>query len=440
MLTFLVLLLQWTCVLAQSGLYFRIFCMDATTGEGVPLVLLRTGNYLEFYSDSAGNIAFFEPGLMDQPVFFSVLADGYKFLSGGQQYPPPYDSGIVLQTTSGGTATVAVTRMQHAHRMYRLTGAGLYRDTMLVGADVPASVRARAVAEPSTGSFGQDTVMVAAYKGKVFWTWGDTVCPRSARQNNCDQTGMYSVGATSCLPATDPQHCSAAAPPNLQYFAQESPLGFHHPQPLAPIPPLDQNTWLSALVVINANTTDEALYAYFFKNPGDGAGPGTALQGMARWNDTTQQFVPVSYWPMNTTLSLDHTVQVLSPADANSGFVYFAHNGVNARVPASAAALASYAAFEMLSWPTPAEWGSGSVNWNAWAERYVYVGAGDGDAMYVGFSQTLQGPWEYATIVASHNTSGSSCYNPVHLPHMDLEQGRVISFACTYTAMWSNPL
>ncbi len=42
--------------------YFHISCLDGETGNGVPLVLLRTGNYLQFYSDSAGNIAFYEPG------------------------------------------------------------------------------------------------------------------------------------------------------------------------------------------------------------------------------------------------------------------------------------------------------------------------------------------------------------------------------------------
>ena len=46
--------------------------VDGETGAGVPLVLLRTGGYLQYYTDSAGFVAFDEPGLLGQPVWFSV--------------------------------------------------------------------------------------------------------------------------------------------------------------------------------------------------------------------------------------------------------------------------------------------------------------------------------------------------------------------------------
>ena len=39
--------------------------------------------------------------------------------------------------------------------------------------------------------------------------------------------------------------------------------------------------------------------------------------------------------------------------------------------------------------------------------------------------------------MATHNASGSSCYNGLHMPHLDLSNGTIF-FACTYTAMWSN--
>jgi hypothetical protein len=422
----------------QGSEYFRIACIDGETGNGVPLVLIRTGNYLEYYSDSAGNIAFMEPGMMEQPVFFSVLADGYNF-TGGQQYPAPYNSGVVLTTHAGGSALIVLNRTQPAQRVYRLTGAGLYRDSLLVGAPIPASVRSRAAAEVSTGSFGQDTVMVANYKGRVFWVWGDTVCPRSARQNNCEQTGMYSVGATSCLPSASNPACSAADPPSLEYFASESPAGFHHPRPLAPFPPMNENTWLSGLVVLDSGTANETLYAFYYKNPGDGMDT-LAQQGLARWVDGQRQFESISLWPQNQSWTLDKTVQVLSPEDRDGGFVYYAANGIFARVPATHSAMANASAFELLdSWAkVPAEWGSGSVNWNAYVQRYLYLGAGNG--LFVGFSHSLHGPWANGTRVANHDASGSSCYNPLHMPHLDQDGGRIITFACTYTAMWSNSL
>merc|ERR1711871_1557003 len=160
-------------------------------------------------------------------------------------------------------------RQQHGERAYRLTGAGLYRDSVLAGADhdIPQSVISKALAPWHSGAIGQDTVMVTQFKGRLFWTFGDTACPRSARQNNCDNTGMYTVGATSCAPNED-ESCNATDPPNLQYFAENvtffrdepSDGRWPSPKPMAPFPPLAENTWLAALTVIGRGTPEESLY------------------------------------------------------------------------------------------------------------------------------------------------------------------------------------
>jgi hypothetical protein len=306
---------------AGAAPYFRISIVDGETVRGVPLVLLRTGDYLEQYSDSAGNIAFYEPGLMDQPVWFSVLADGYNVSESTaanptvQVYEDPYDSGVVLVTTTGASATVTVNRVQHAQRVYRLTGGGLYRDSVLTGdvGAIPPSVQARAVVDVPSGSIGQDTLQLATYKNTTLWLFGDTVCPRSARQNNCNGTGMYTVGAIGCLPSGDfDADCSPAAPPSLNYIVETSTTvdgQFHHPHPIAPIAPLDQNTWIAAMTVIGAGTPEEQLFAAYYKNPGDGAGPGEAAQGMCKWDDTKQQLMKVGHeWPRNASLSLNGTL------------------------------------------------------------------------------------------------------------------------------------
>ena len=177
---------------------FLISVKDGGTGRGVPLVQLRTGNYINLWSDSAGNIAFDEPGLMGQPVFFSVLTDGYSF-TGGQRAvpikgdPAGTDPGIVLSTTSGGRATIYLNRTQHARRVYRLTGGGKYRDTLLVGAELPPTAKGHALLG-NAGVLGQDSVQTAVYRGKVMWMFGDSVCARSARDDNCDSFGMFTVG------------------------------------------------------------------------------------------------------------------------------------------------------------------------------------------------------------------------------------------------------
>ena len=50
---------------AERTLYFDIQVVDDATGRGVPLVELRTVNDISYYTDSAGHIAFHEPGLMN---------------------------------------------------------------------------------------------------------------------------------------------------------------------------------------------------------------------------------------------------------------------------------------------------------------------------------------------------------------------------------------
>ena len=52
---------------------------------------------------------------------------------------------VRLHTPEQGHATVHLRRTQHARRLYRLTGGGLYRDTVLVGGTPP-------VAEPLLSS------------------------------------------------------------------------------------------------------------------------------------------------------------------------------------------------------------------------------------------------------------------------------------------------
>ena len=59
--------------------YFKIQVIDKETRRGVPLVELKTTNSVCYYTDNNGIIAFYEPGLMDQEVFFHIKSHGYDF-------------------------------------------------------------------------------------------------------------------------------------------------------------------------------------------------------------------------------------------------------------------------------------------------------------------------------------------------------------------------
>lgn len=63
---------------------FRINVLDAATGRGVPLTKLTTPGYVSFYTDSAGVVAFDEPGMLGIHVFINIVSDGYV-----NSYSPP---------------------------------------------------------------------------------------------------------------------------------------------------------------------------------------------------------------------------------------------------------------------------------------------------------------------------------------------------------------
>ena len=129
------LILVLSCILsaaAETNAYFKIHVVDAQTGRGVPLVDLETTAHQHFYTDSAGTVAFHEPGLMNREVWFGVHSDGYEYPKDGFGY-----AGVRLQTKAGGGAEIKLKRVNIAERLYRITGAGIYRDTVLLGEPAP---------------------------------------------------------------------------------------------------------------------------------------------------------------------------------------------------------------------------------------------------------------------------------------------------------------
>jgi len=424
---------------SSSSRHIRIDVVDDKTGHGVPLVMLTTNFYTRYFSDSAGRVAI-ENDLENQNVWFSVLTDGYDLnverTKGAVQYGSPYDAGIVVNLTNDEEHVVYMKRNQIARRAYRLTGQGLYRDSVLTNASIPDSARNRAMIDPLSGVTGQDTLQVVNYQNAVWYFFGDTVCPRSARQNNCDSTGMYTVGAVSSTIEK-----ARTDPPTFEYIAVGG-----SPTPIAPLYPLEQNTWTAAMFT---SSDEKDMYAAYFKNPGDGASPSEARQGMMIWNGT--QMVELgNEWPRDTTLSLNgaHTIQVLSPKDMASGmndFAWFVNGAVSSRVRRTRNDVANYSAFEKLDPPKSPSYSCNTVNWNTYAQKYLCLGdnkVGNNESfggtvpLTIAWSDSLLGPYVNATVILDHGRTGMSCYNGLHLPHMDQDQ--FVTVACTFTAMWSN--
>src|SRR5688572_7933167 len=118
--------------LAASNPYFAIEVVDAKTGRGVPLVELKTVNNISYWTDSAGLIAFNEPGLMSEEVYFHVQSPGYEYPKDGFE-----NHGVRLRPKAGATAQIKINRTQIADRLYRITGAGIYRDSELLSRPMP---------------------------------------------------------------------------------------------------------------------------------------------------------------------------------------------------------------------------------------------------------------------------------------------------------------
>jgi hypothetical protein len=247
--------------------YFTIQVIDRQTGRGVPLVELRTTNSIRLFTDSNGIIAFREPGLMDREVFFFVESHGYEVPKDGFGY-----RGVRLKTTPGQEATVKIDRLNIAERLYRVTGEGIYHDSVLTGRPVPLQ-------NPVLNGqvMGQDSVDNCVYRGRLFWLWGDTGKPSYPLGH------FATAGAVSDLPGhggLDP-----ALGVNLEYFVDKD--GFSRP-----ICPMKEPglVWLDALLVVKDNDGRERMLARFARLKDLGH---TLEQGIVVFNDATQSFEPV---------------------------------------------------------------------------------------------------------------------------------------------------
>src|SRR5260370_4250321 len=162
------------------------------------MVGLQTTGSVRDYTDSNGLGAFAGPGVMNQRVWFSVSAHGYEF--------PPDGFGIrgaTLETKVGGSAQLKIKRLNIAERLYSITGQGIYRDPVLLGRKPP-------IAEPllNASVTGQDGILTAIYRGKLYWLYGDTSRLSYALGN------FAMSGATTALP----DQIDPPVGDNLKYF------------------------------------------------------------------------------------------------------------------------------------------------------------------------------------------------------------------------------
>ena len=465
------LLILAALIAAEPEKPFAITVVDAKTGHGVPLVELKTVHGIRLVTDSNGIAAFHEPGLMDETVFFHVTGHGYGYAKDGFGI-----RGKQIQITPGGSATLKVDRVNIAERLYRVTGAGIYRDSVLVGAKVP-------IREPLLNAqvVGSDSVMNAIYRGKLYWFWGDTLRPSYPLGN------FHVPGATSELPGRGGLDPDVGV--DLTYFVDDK--GFA--KKTCEIPGQGP-TWLTGLVVLPDAKGRERMYGSFVK-----VEPPLKVyaRGLVVWDDDKQQFEKVR------DIDMVAPVFPMGQAVRHQDHVYFAHPYPFTRMPATAEAFADPAKWETFTplkngttldaanldrdangrlryaWRVntpavgPAEQAklvaagkmkaadgpihlrdrdtgkpvtahAGSVAWNEYRKRWTLLFIEHngkpsflGEVWYAEADEPT-GPWRYAVKVVTHDRM--SFYNPKQHPEFAKDGVRTIYFEGTYTHDFSgNP-
>jgi hypothetical protein len=98
----------------------------------------------------------------------------FKIWSHGYEYPPDLLglSGARIQISEGGNVTLKIHRINIAERLYRVTGEGIYADSLMVGYPIPPNFLYPFINCQVTG---QDSVTTSIYENKTYWFWGDTL-------------------------------------------------------------------------------------------------------------------------------------------------------------------------------------------------------------------------------------------------------------------------
>lgn len=432
---------------------------------------LRTVHDTRFVTDSAGYVAVRDPELMGQSVFFTVRSHGYEFPKDGFGFP-----GKALKVVGGSEETLKIKRVNIAERLYRVTGAGIYAESQLLGHPSP-------IKHPLLNAqvCGSDSVVMAVYRGKIHWFWGDTNRLRYPLGN------FDTTGATSDLPSAGGLDPTVGI--NLDYFASDD--GFA--RPMAKVPG-DGPTWIfGAVVLVDAQGRERMFTGYQKIRP-----PLSVYErGICEFDDEKQAFVNVKSYGTEEPLHLHGHPFIYRTGDVE--YVYFGDPYPVIRVPASRESLldlSQYEAFTCLveggreksgkverDASRNVVWGwkrdtaaitwelqesllkqqqlrreeawlklididsgkrieahRGSVAWNKHRKKWVLIttqirGTSMLGEVWYCEADRPEGPWLNAKKIATHEKY--SFYNPKQHAIFAAEEGRFIFFEGTYTTSFS---
>ena len=455
-----ILMISTSC--GRATPYF-VRIVDSETGRGVPLVELRALNAVAFWTDSNGVAVIDDPAFQEHDVAFMIHSDGYEFagklMIGG-------DSGQVLHVRPGVHNELKIQRLSLAERLYRITGADIYRDSVLAGLKTP-------IAQPilNRGVLGQDTNIAIPYQGKIFWCWGDT-----------SGTANFNF-AVSC--ATSKLLGSGGLDPSvgvdLTYFTDGS--GFTRSMLPLERPGL---VWIQGLFTVRDEQGPERLLATYTRQ--DGLVP-PSERGIAVLDDVAKQFHVLAQLPLMGSHISSHPFPVT--VQGKDYWYLLPHQRVpdewraiidpmsyesytclepSARFDSAKPRLERRPSGELLcGWKPNTDWigadeereliarglmkreeaqfplldadsgaqtgaSPSSIAWNAYRKKWIMLAEKTGTVYYSEADDPV-GPWRFAKKVVSHKAY--NFYNVVQHPFFDQEGGRLIYFEGTYTSSFS---
>jgi len=461
-----------------------IHIVDDQTNRSVPMVELETVNHIKCVTDSNGVVAFDEPGLMNCDVWFSIKSHGYEYPADGFG-----SRGKTILTKDGGKTTLKIKRINVAERLYRITGQGIYGESVKAGLTVPID------APVLNGQvMGQDSVQLVVYRDKLYWFWGDT-------QKTSYTLGQFGTsGATSELPGKG--RLDPAVGVNLKYFVDKT--GFSRPMvDLAPgsreKPP--GAVWIGGLMTAQDDSGVNRLVATYSRVKD----LGTLLErGLLIYNDEHEMFEKWKEIGKDEPL-YPNGRPVKTAGDAGADYFYFPVPYAVIRVPAKWSAIGNLHEYEALTclkagtryareksqldrdsrghllWAWKRDTGvitekeqqellkagliktgealfdlkdagsgktvvahGGTICWNEYRKKWVMIVVEFGGSssllgeMWYSEADKIDGPFRKAVKIATHDKQ--TFYNPVQHPEFDQDGGRVIYFEGTYCNTFSgNP-
>ncbi len=367
---------------------FVIKVVDSQTHRGVPLVKVVSDIGIEFITDSAGNIAVFQPEMLGREVVFTCQSHGYVSVP-----------AVSLFCRVGQSAEVPIVRVNLAERLYRITGGGIYDQSRIAGLAVP-------LASPLINGkvFGQDTVSMTKYRGKLHWLWGDTDRPAYPLGN------FKTTCATSELPGNgglDP-----ALGINLTYYTNSE--GFAKEM----FPTSEASlVWMNTMCSVNSASGERLVASYTFLN-GNGVG---FENGFALFNDSLSKYEKL------VTFQEGHNIRPTGQCSRHNGYIYVSYPYPTVRIPAELSAFQNpeeYEGFSCLATGTAYVRGAvvldkgsgGSLIWG-WKKNTTPLNDQQWSEMVADGLVDQSQAWNWMTVKGSPSSHiqvacASACYNP----------------------------